>query len=104
MDSNTVFAAQAATTLASAPPATAAAKGAAAAAASAQDFESFFLQQTFETMFQGLGSDDMFGGGEGETIYRSLLLQEYGKVAAQNGGIGIAAAVQREILRQQEAN
>jgi len=76
---------------------------AAAAFKAAQTFEAFFLQQTFETMFQGIGADGYFGGGQGEAIYRSLLLQEYSKVAAQHGGIGIADAVQREILRQQEA-
>jgi len=74
----------------------------AAAFKAAQDFEAFFLQQTFESMFKGIGADGLFGGGSGETVYRSLLLQEYSKVAARHGGIGIAAAVQREILRQQE--
>jgi len=54
-------------------------------------------------MFEGTGTDKMFGGGEGETVYRSFLLQEYAKVVAKSGGIGIADAVQREILRQQEA-
>jgi Rod binding domain-containing protein len=44
----------------------------------------------------------MFGGGSAETVYRSLLLQEYSKVAAGNGGVGIADAVRREILRAQE--
>ncbi len=73
-----------------------------AAHKAAENFESFFLQQSFESMFQGIGSDTLFGGGEGETIYRSLLLQEYSKVAAKSGGIGIADAVQREILRTQE--
>jgi flagellar protein FlgJ len=68
----------------------------------AQNFESFFLSQSFETMFQGLGTDNLFGGGEGENIYRSVLLQQYAKVAAKNGGVGIADAVQREILRAQE--
>ena len=53
-------------------------------------------------MFSGLGDDKLFGGGEGENIYRSLLIQEYSKVAAKSGGVGIADAVQREILRAQE--
>ena len=84
--------------LAGAPPS----PNAKAATASAQNFESFFLSQSFETMFQGIGTDNLFGGGEGENIYRSVLLQEYAKVAAKNGGMGIAAALQREILRAQE--
>jgi len=74
----------------------------AAARKTAEDFESFFLSQSFESMFSGVDADAMFGGGSSETVYRSLLLQEYSKVAARRGGIGIASAVQREILRAQE--
>jgi len=74
----------------------------AAARKAAENFESFFLSQTFESMFSGIGTNSLFGGGEGETIYRSLLLQEYSKVAAKSGGVGLADAVQREILRAQE--
>ncbi len=73
-----------------------------AALKAAQDFESFFLSQSFETMFSGISTDGLFGGGDGESIYRSLLIQEYSKLAAKNGGVGIAAAVQREILHSQE--
>lgn len=68
----------------------------------AENFESFFLSQTFESMFSGVGTDSLFGGGNAETVYRSLLLQEYSKVAAKAGGVGIADAVQREILQAQE--
>jgi Rod binding domain-containing protein len=68
----------------------------------AKNFESFFLSQSFETMFEGTGTDNLFGGGEGENMFRSVLIQQYAKVAASNGGIGIADAVQREILRTQE--
>ncbi len=74
----------------------------AAARKTAEDFEAFYLNQTFETMFSGIKSDGMFGGGSGEEIYRSLLLQQYSKVAAKSGGFGIADAVQREMLKLQE--
>jgi Rod binding domain-containing protein len=69
----------------------------------AQDFEAFYLAQAMDSMFAGINSDKLFGGGEGENVYRSLLSQEYAKVAAKSGGLGIADAVQREILRLQEA-
>jgi flagellar protein FlgJ len=76
----------------------------AAAKKTGQDFEAFFLSQAFENMFSGVDADPIFGGGNGETIYRSLLIQQYSKVAAKSGGIGIADAVQHEILlRAQEA-
>jgi Rod binding domain-containing protein len=69
----------------------------------AQDFEAFFLAQAMDAMFAGIESDKLFGAGSGENVYRSLLSQEYAKVAAKSGGTGIADAVQREILRLQEA-
>jgi flagellar protein FlgJ len=69
----------------------------------AEDFEAFFLAQAMDSMFAGIDSDKLFGAGNGENVYRSLLTQEYAKVAAKSGGIGIADAVQREILRLQEA-
>ena len=55
-------------------------------------------------MFEGLETDELFGGGPGEDIYRSILVEEYGKAIARSGGIGIADAVQREILRLQEVS
>jgi peptidoglycan hydrolase FlgJ len=69
----------------------------------AEDFEAFFLTQTMASMFEGLDTDPLFGGGPGESTYRSFLTQEYGKIVAKAGGIGIADAVAREIIKLQEA-
>jgi hypothetical protein len=55
-------------------------------------------------MFQGLETDELFGGGPGEDIYRSILIEEYGKSIARAGGIGLSDAIQREILMLQEAS
>jgi peptidoglycan hydrolase FlgJ len=84
------------------PGAAGAAQNADAAHKAGEDFEAFFLSQVFEHMFNGVGNDALFGGGQSEAIYRSLLLQQYSKVAAKSGGVGLADAVQREILRAQE--
>jgi Rod binding domain-containing protein len=73
-----------------------------AARGAAEDFESFFLSQSLESMFAGVETNSLFGGGQGETVYRSLMLQEYGKIAARSGGVGIADAVQRQMLSTQE--
>ncbi len=69
----------------------------------AEDFEAVYISQMLTPMFEGLGGDDYFGGGPGEDIYRSMLVEQYGKSLARAGGIGLADAVQREILRLQEA-
>lgn len=65
-------------------------------------FEALFLSQVLQRMFAGIPTNGLFGGGPGEEAFRSLLLDEYGKTIARNGGVGIADAVQREILRLQE--
>jgi len=90
---------------ASAPPVAASAAAKANPAAmrkTAEDFESFFLSQTFESLYSGMSADPVFGGGSGENVYRSMMLQEYGKAAARSGGVGIADAVYREMMRLQE--
>ena len=66
-----------------------------------QDFEGVFVAQMMEPMFQGLKTDGIFGGGNGEMIFRSLMIQEVGKEVAASGGIGIADNVYREMLRMQ---
>jgi Rod binding domain-containing protein len=70
--------------------------------ATADDFEAFFVTHAFEGMFADLSSDPLFGGGEAEDIFRSFLLQEYGKQVAKAGGIGISDMVQRQLLQLQE--
>ena len=72
------------------------------AAKVAEDFEAFFLWQVFDGMFAGIPTDGPFGGGQAEQVYRSLLTQEFGRFVAKSGGVGIADAVQREMLKLQE--
>ena len=68
----------------------------------AEDFESVFVTQMLAPMFASLRSDGLFGGGPSEEVYRSMLIDEYGKAIARAGGFGIADAVEREILQLQE--
>lgn len=70
----------------------------------AETFEAQFLSQMVEHMFTGIKSDGMFGGGQGEEMFRSMMYDEFGKILARNGGVGIAAAVQRDLLKAQEAH
>ena len=68
----------------------------------AQEFEAVFLSQMGSHMFSGLATDGPFGGGPSEQTYRAMLYQEFGKVLAKAGGVGIADAVMREMLKIQE--
>ena len=69
----------------------------------AQDFEAFFMTKMMESMFDGISTEGMFGGGHAEKIYRSLLLNEYGKAMAKTGSIGVSDDIMSTILKMQEA-
>ena len=68
----------------------------------AVEFEGFFIAMALETMFSGIETNGLFGGGHGEKVFRSMMLQEYGKSIAERNGFGLADAVQREIVSLQE--
>lgn len=70
---------------------------------SAENFEAFFLGRMMESMFEGVSTDGIFGGGHAEKIFRSLLLDEYGKEMAKVGTIGVKDYVMNAILQMQEA-
>ena len=67
----------------------------------AQEFEAIFLAQVLGTMTQGLGGDDLLGDGQGSFFYE-MLNDEIAKLISRSGGIGVADAVLREMLKAQE--
>tara|TARA_B100001971_G_C17891943_1_gene383486 strand:- start:119 stop:505 length:387 start_codon:yes stop_codon:yes gene_type:complete len=64
----------------------------------AKEFEAVFLSQMFAQMFNGLEVDPVFGGGKGEEVFRSMMVEEYGKRIADQGGIGIAEHVKTKLI------
>jgi Rod binding domain-containing protein len=68
----------------------------------AKDFEAVFINEIMGAMFEGVSSGGAFGGGPGETIFRSMMIERYSKTIAAQGGFGLAAAVKRELLHVQE--
>ena len=54
-------------------------------AKAAQQFTGMFMSQMFTHMFEGVGKDNLFGGGQGEEMFKSVLVDEYGKAAAKQG-------------------
>ena len=71
------------------------------ARAVAEQFERMFLTEMLQPMFSGIETDGMFGGGQGEEVFRPMLLDQYADSIAKGGGVGIADAVMKEILRLQ---
>ncbi|MFW5661204.1 MAG: rod-binding protein [Oceanicaulis sp.] len=70
--------------------------------ATAEDFEAVFLAQMMEHMM-GDTTDSSFGGGPGEAAFKSMLNEEFAKVTAKAGGVGLADALMRDMLAFQEA-
>jgi Rod binding domain-containing protein len=68
----------------------------------AREFESVFLSQMFETVWQTVPTDGAMGGGMGESIFRSMMVQDIGKQVALQGGIGLAPYIKAELLKIQE--
>ena len=68
---------------------------------SATEFEAVFASEMLSHMFQGIGADPMFGGGNGEEMFRSLLVDQYGHALARSGTLGIADKVAAELIKAQ---
>jgi Rod binding domain-containing protein len=68
----------------------------------AGQFEGVLVSQFLNEMFAGIKTDGPFGGGQGEEMFRSLMIDEYGKQIAAQGGFGLSASVTKELLKRQE--
>lgn len=68
----------------------------------AQDFESMFLSQMMSQMVGDSLGDEAFGSEDTDEIYKSMMMEQYGKQLASAGGIGIAEYIKRELLTLQE--
>lgn len=71
------------------------------AEAVAQQFERMFIAEMLQPMFSGIETEGPFGGGQGEEVFRPMLLDQYADAVAKGGGVGIADVVLKEILRMQ---
>jgi flagellar protein FlgJ len=67
----------------------------------AQEFEAIFLAQVLGTMTHGVGGDDLLGDGQ-DDVFQDMLSEEIAKLISRSGGIGVADAVLREMLKAQE--
>jgi Rod binding domain-containing protein len=56
------------------------------------------LQQMFES---GDETAAPFGGGPGEKMFKSFMTEAIANKMVKTGGVGIAASVQREMLKMQ---
>jgi len=67
----------------------------------ASEFEAFFLTQVLETLQSGIKTEGPFGGGPGETAWKSFLNEAYADAMVRAGGIGLADRLKSEIIALQ---
>jgi len=73
-----------------------------AARRAGRDFEAVFVGRMLESMFAGIGTAGLFGGGQAESTWRGFMLDRYASAIAQGGTLGIGRQVEAEILRMSE--
>ncbi|MCC7305725.1 MAG: rod-binding protein [Alphaproteobacteria bacterium] len=68
----------------------------------AHEFEAVFTAEMLKPMFEGISTEGMFGGGKGEEVFRGMLLQEYGKLMARTGSVGLSTPIKEAMIKMQE--
>ena len=63
-----------------------------------ESFEAVFLFEVLQSMYADV-KPGIFGGGSAEKIYQSMMNEEVAKAVSKQGGIGLADAVYREIMK-----
>ena len=69
----------------------------------AREFEAAFLGQMLQPMFTNIDAASPFGGGAAEQTFRPMLINEFANALSAKGGVGVADAVLREMVRIQMA-
>ena len=65
----------------------------------AKEFEAVFLSEMLTLTFKDVSFDPSSqDSGSSQDVYKSFMLQEYGKVLAERGGVGLAESVRTELL------
>lgn len=67
----------------------------------AEDFEATFISVLLQPVFASLETDGPFGGGHGEQAFKSFLVDAMAKQTVKAGGVGLADAVTRDLLKLQ---
>ena len=68
----------------------------------ADEFEAVFVSEMIKPMFEGISTEAPFGGGKGEEIFRGMMIQEYGKILAKTGGLGLSPQIAEQMIKMQE--
>lgn len=67
----------------------------------ARDFEGVFAGQITKILLKTVEQGEDFNGGHGEEMFRGVLAEQIGNQIAKGKGLGIASAVEAQIIRLQ---
>lgn len=67
------------------------------------ELEGVFLNTLMSEMVKASDTEGMFGGGYAEETWRGMQGEEYAKNLAQNGGIGLADDILRDLILSQNS-
>ncbi len=67
-----------------------------------KQFSSIFISTLLNSVFDNIPSNSITGGGSAEKLWRSMQIQEYGKLMTERGGLGISKTIQDQLLSLQE--
>jgi peptidoglycan hydrolase FlgJ len=68
----------------------------------AQEFEAVFLAQVLSRINQGLGGGPDSGETVDQGVFHDMFNDEVAKLISRSGGVGVADAVLKEMLKVQE--
>jgi hypothetical protein len=64
----------------------------------AKQYEVILVSKMLEEAVPKGGDSMLFGGGHGNDIYRSMMIEEYAKSMVDGGGLGLAEQIAKEIM------
>ncbi|MDF3047091.1 MAG: hypothetical protein K0R73_209 [Candidatus Midichloriaceae bacterium] len=65
----------------------------------AKDYESVMTSRILKSMFEGVKTDHIAGGGKTEKLYQELLLDEYAKAISKRDGIKLAEHISQDMKK-----
>ena len=63
----------------------------------ASEFEAIFIQQMLKTMRESSFESDLLPTSEGEKMFRSLLDEQYAKLSAKSGSLGLGEMIYQQL-------
>lgn len=66
----------------------------------AKDLEAVLISTMVDPMFPKGNESSLYGGGHGSDIYRMMMIEEYGKILSNAGGIGVAKGIAKQLTKK----